>query len=527
MKSLVLTLTLLVLAIPCKAETIIVDPNGSADFDNIQDAINYSWHGDTIIVRPGTYSENIFFNDRAITLTSTDPNDPNAVESTIITAGSGYSVTFDFGEGTSSVLIGFTITGRGVSCYATSPTISKNVIRHCASHGIYGQYDGAPTISDNMINSNNHRGIYDCDGIITNNVISGNRGGIAYCDGTISYNTIINNNNITGEGGGLYNCDATITNNIISNNYCNNIGGGLCGCDGEIIDNVIIDNYAGSGGGLRDCEGNIRANIIAGNEAQTVGGGLHCCTGNISNNVVAGNKSGSYGGGLNGCGGSIYNNTIVGNIASQNGGALYECSASVRNNIIAFNKTSSIGGIYGLCNSSYNVLWMNEGGNFGGGATAGPGDICVNPLFAVNGYWDPNGTTGDTSDDFWVDGDYHLKSKAGRWDPSTESWVQDDVNSLCIDAGDPNSDWTAELWPHGKGINIGAYGGTPEASMSPSDAGNIADLNNDDTVDFADMVIFVGKWLSKQTLLAEDLNRDRIVNFKDFAIFVDNWPWEE
>ena len=504
MKSLVLTLTLLVLAIPCKAETIIVDPNGSADFDNIQDAINYSWHGDTIIVRLGTYSKNIFFNGRAITLTSTDPNDPNAVESTIITAGSGYSVTFDFGEGTSSVLTGFTITGRGISCYATSPTISKNIIRHCASHGIYGQYGGAPTISDNMINSNNHRGIYDSDGIIANNVISGNRGGIAYCDGTISYNTIINNS-IIGEGGGLYNCDATITNNIISNNYCNNIGGGLYGCDGEIIGNVIIDNYAGNGGGLRDCEGNIRDNIIAGNEAQTVGGGLHYCTGNISNNVIAGNKSGSYGGGLNGCGGSIYNNTIVGNIASQNGGALYECSASVRNNIIAFNKTSSIGGIYGLCNSSYNVLWMNEGGNFGGGATAGPGDICVNPLFAVNGYWDPNGTSGDTSNDFWVDGDYHLKSKAGRWDPNSEIWVIDAFTSLCIDAGDPCESIEYEPNPNGGRINVGAYGGTVEASKSTGGTGPqpkpycteypAMDFNKDCKVDFQDFALFTQSWL--------------------------------
>jgi len=168
MKSLVLTLTLLVLAIPCKAETIIVDPNGSVDFDNIQDAINYSWHGDTIIVRPGTYNENIYFNGRAITLTSEDPDDPNVVKSTIITASSSYSVTFDFGESSKSVITGFTITGRGIHCYASSATISKNVIKDCLNRGIYGQYSAAPTISDNMINSNSHRGIHDCDGIIIN-----------------------------------------------------------------------------------------------------------------------------------------------------------------------------------------------------------------------------------------------------------------------------------------------------------------------------------------------------------------------
>ena len=73
----------------------------------------------------------------------------------------------------------------------------------------------------------------------------------------------------------------------------------------------------------------------------------------------------------------------------------------------------------------------------------------------------------------WIDGwgiptngDYHLKSQAGRWDVNSQSWVQDDVTSPCIDAGDQGSDWTAELRPHGECINMGAYGGTPQASMS-------------------------------------------------------------
>ena len=35
------------------AEVITVDDDGPADFNNIQDAINYSWHGDTIIISSG------------------------------------------------------------------------------------------------------------------------------------------------------------------------------------------------------------------------------------------------------------------------------------------------------------------------------------------------------------------------------------------------------------------------------------------------------------------------------------------
>ena len=42
-------------------------------------------------------------------------------------------------------------------------------------------------------------------------------------------------------------------------------------------------------------------------------------------------------------------------------------------------------------------------------------------------------------------GDYHLKSIAGRWDGS--KWVTDDVASPCTDAGDPASDYANEPAP--------------------------------------------------------------------------------
>ncbi|MHC4160163.1 MAG: choice-of-anchor Q domain-containing protein, partial [Planctomycetota bacterium] len=48
----------------------------------------------------------------------------------------------------------------------------------------------------------------------------------------------------------------------------------------------------------------------------------------------------------------------------------------------------------------------------------GTGCINSDPCFVTPGYWDPNGTPADANDDFWVDGDYRLKS-----------------NSPCIDTG--------------------------------------------------------------------------------------------
>ena len=63
-------------------------------------------------------------------------------------------------------------------------------------------------------------------------------------------------------------------------------------------------------------------------------------------------------------------------------------------------------------------------------------------------------------------GDYHLQSKAGRWHPKRRRWIQDDVTSPCIDAGDPNIPFRWEPLPNGSRINMGAYGGTNEASKS-------------------------------------------------------------
>jgi hypothetical protein len=130
------------------------------------------------------------------------------------------------------------------------------------------------------------------------------------------------------------------------------------------------------------------------------------------------------------------------------------------------------------------------------------------------------------NDDFWADGDYHVRSQAGRWDPVSEKWVKDAATSPCVDGGDPDSDWKGELWPHGRRVNVGVYGGTAQASMSLSMVGNVADLNFDEHVDFDDLRLFSQMWLLEQVLQREDLNRDGRVDFEDFAILTRNWRVE-
>jgi hypothetical protein len=62
--------------------------------------------------------------------------------------------------------------------------------------------------------------------------------------------------------------------------------------------------------------------------------------------------------------------------------------------------------------------------------------------------------------------DFHLKSQAGRWDAASLTWATDEVTSPCIDAGDPTDPVADEPQPNGGRVNMGAYGGTWEASIS-------------------------------------------------------------
>jgi hypothetical protein len=74
---------------------------------------------------------------------------------------------------------------------------------------------------------------------------------------------------------------------------------------------------------------------------------------------------------------------------------------------------------------------------------------------------------------------------------------------------------------------MGAYGGTPQASMSLSTVGNKADLNNDGDVNGDDLALFVDMWLVEDVLLSEDINRNGFVNLSDWAEFAGQWLWEE
>jgi len=346
------------------------------------------------------------------------------------------------------------------------------------------------------------------------------------CCSNISGTTVLDGFTITAgnanvnpdrNGGGMYN-EVTHSNLIVTN--CTFIGNSADNSGGGIFNYYFCDLM------ISDC-------TFRNNSADYDGGAIYNWLSMpiLVNSMFIGNSAGKDGGGIfsNHSGPTLTNCTFIGNSADNYGGGIY--SAKVYGDTVLIN-----------C-----IIWGNiaeEGPQIGIAEIIMGGGVTFVSYCDIQGaeldVYDPSGMLnwgeGNIGEDLvnddplFVDADnddYHLKSQAGRWDAAGENWLTDDVNSPCIDAGDPNSDWTAELWPHGKRINMGAFGGTPQASMSESPAGNIADLNANDVVNYADLKLFTEGWLRQQVLLAEDLDRDGSVKFKDFAIFAGEWFWEE
>ena len=107
--------------------------NVPADYPTIQEAIDAAEDTDEVVVAEGEYFENINFLGKAITVRSTDPEDPEVVANTIINGGgAGTVVMCNSGEGHDTVLSGFVITnghavvsGGGMCNWRTSPTVTN------------------------------------------------------------------------------------------------------------------------------------------------------------------------------------------------------------------------------------------------------------------------------------------------------------------------------------------------------------------------------------------------------------------
>jgi parallel beta-helix repeat protein len=442
----------------------------------IQQAIDDANDDDTIVVTAGRYYETVTFGPKNLVLRSTNPNDWDVVEKTIIDAnqtGTAVTVTQDQDDG--CLLAGFTITGGnaanghggGIYCYG-APRIQRNIITDNYSYykggGVYfWSIDAQASLIDN---------------IITHNVADYGAAVMADADSR-----------------------PTITGNVISQNHAETIGAALA-CSYN-AGPVVISN-----------------NKITANTAP-IDAGISCFSTSavICSNLIAGNRATVYAGGigLSYSRSHVVNNTVVNCRAPVGAGihCVMDSDPNIANNIIAF--CSQGQGIYCYDDPNRpsepdfitNDVFANAGGNYGGTLTDQTGlngNVSVDPNFVALGFWADANTPGDANDDVFVSGNYHILP-----------------GSPCINAGDNNSvpasalnDIDVEQRIFQDTVDIGA----DEFVTNPFDR------NSDGIVDYLELVVLTDEWLQSGGELQSDFYQDNFIDFADLSVFGAQWGWK-
>ncbi len=493
------------------------------DYPTIQQAVNAAQNGDTIIVHPGRYAG--FASNKFLTIQSIAPENPAVVAATIIESTANFSNREQ--PGGESIVNGLSFIFKQAG-QQSSPFRGINfnggdaIVKNC----IIRNFPGAGISLINYSPYKAHAKIENC---------------------FITHNAFLYNQDYSGSIFTI-NYDIELRNSLISNNYS----------DGLVM--------------RSECINLVKADIINCTIAEN--GSNHPAVTASCITVPAYSFTDI----------SIKNSILSGILDSNS--PIIKINPTEQLINLNIDHSAIQGGQAAIsAPNDVNIIW-------------GQGNIESDPCFAKAGFLHDNNTL-EYWDDYWIEGDYHLKSRAGRWKQSefiymdatgdgimdmtdfavlagewqTTSipvsipgspyyyqpylradldrngivdhndlvlfcgnygdyydygqWVFDDMNSPCINAGDPNSDWSGELWPHGKRVNMGAFGNTAQASMSADKSGNTADLNKDGVVNLIDYARFSNNIEKPSLPLAEDINRDGFVDILDLCNLCENWLWVE
>ena len=445
----------------CGGRIRCVGPSGR--YGTIAKAVAAARSGDTIQVQAGTYAERVVVTGKRVTLrggfaTGFTRRNP-ASNPTVIDGGRG-GTTVTFSAAGNSTIDGFTITG------GRAPLDQD---RNARGSGIRVAESGAVTISNNLIegnddgqdfrtcNCNTLGGGIDVSGslrgssvIVRGNIVRGNRahrgaGMSIGVKGVIVGNLVENNRGGGDHGGGLYLGAPTITvrRNLIRGNRIGDQAG-----------------YGWGGGGIFYGPGNptprasFESNRWVGNSAPSAGSGLFIdedASAKITGDLFHGNACGSIGGAgiyVDGTGvvptgsvATLENVTITRHACGRDrrGSAIFTEGGSriaVTNSIITGNGGSSQVLVCVDCADLPLPAQSTIAWSLVGGAT-----VNVKRLAGVR-----SGIPGFVNPAL---GDFHLAPR-----------------SRAIDAADPASPVGSEPRPNGGRRNLGAYGGSREATRS-------------------------------------------------------------
>jgi hypothetical protein len=441
---------------------------------HLQDALAEANSGDEIRVAQGTYTPDI--------MNGIIPPDPYAIFQLKngVTIKGGYA---GFGEPDpdardvetyETILSGeqmfyHVVTGSGTDATA----VLDGFIIKGANNNRYGL---APPMGGGMLNLEGSPTVLNCtfqENIALNHAGEGRGGGVYNLNSQAKFTNCKFIGNQAGAGGGVHN---------------GNWQSDLVPC---FINCIFYGNTATGGGGVRNY--NSQAKFInckfIGNQA-SVGGGVYNI--NLQSDLVP-----------------CFINCIFYGNTTTGGGAVFnfECDPIILNSILWNNEPDEI--------SDYESMPVVTYCDVQGG-WEGLGNIDIDPCFV-----DP------------CSGDFHLKSQGWQWNQNRQVWTWDDVTSRCIDAGNPGCPLGDELttvppdptneYGMNVRINMGAYGGTAEASMPPYDWALLADLTNDGIVNLEDFTGQVADWLEIVEESSGDLDRDGIVGINDFVRLAEDW----
>jgi hypothetical protein len=276
------------LALVCSTTYSAVWEVPSAVCPTVQAGIDSAAFGDTVLVLPGSYNENLVMKDGVVLLGR------DGWPSTFLQPeAAGPPIISCTHVGSTAEITGFTVRngrsydGAGIHCVRSSPRIALNYFNENIAENVGGAIAcfemSDATLEENIFRANR----------------AGYMGGGVYCDSSgpaIGKNEFLLNH---GEWGGAiasaHSATPDIRDNLIHRNTCNWQGGGIYArwnCNLVIEDNVINLNVAGgSGGGMfiqHGSHADVRRNLVARNEADH-GGCIHItgyASALIENNTV-------------------------------------------------------------------------------------------------------------------------------------------------------------------------------------------------------------------------------------------------